>query len=111
MTSLIKSTVFSPMRVFFRVSTSIPSMKHAREIFRVLGEYGDMIEYRFIRCPSTFRYRQYGFVVYRNSQDAYKAVEEQFIKVPPSELFDKPTDIKVERSTVNNKIKYRKEEN
>ncbi|CAO0790121.1 unnamed protein product [Mucor circinelloides] len=99
-TQATKSTI-TPTRAFFRVSENIPSVAHAREIFKTLGSYGDMVEYKLLRCPETFQYLRYGFVVYKNNQDAQKAMADQFIKVQ-SELFDKPLDVKVEKSVNNN---------
>ncbi|KAG2196309.1 hypothetical protein INT46_005833 [Mucor plumbeus] len=97
---LTKSTI-TPTRAFFRVSENIPSVAHAREIFKTLGKYGDMVEYKVLRCPETFKYLRYGFIVYKNNEDAKKAMADQFIKVE-SELFDKPVDVKIEKSVNNN---------
>ncbi|CAO3661980.1 unnamed protein product [Rhizopus stolonifer] len=89
---------FSPVRIFFRVTATIPTIYHAREIFRILGQYGNMVEYKFTRCADTLVYLQHGFVVYENSDIAQKVATEQFIKVPLSKLFKKPVEIKVEKS-------------
>ncbi|KAI7847666.1 hypothetical protein BDC45DRAFT_339810 [Circinella umbellata] len=91
----------SPTRMFFRTSKPIPSMAHARSVFKQLGEYGEMVEYKFLRCPETQQYLKYGFVVYKDQQGAQNAASQQFIKVT-SNLFDKPCDIKIEKSTYNN---------
>ena len=124
----------SPTRMFFRTSRTIPSMAHARSVFKQLGEYGEMIEYKFLRviytyildpitiatnkkectiniyvyiihykkqCPETQQYLKYGFVVYKDQQGAQNAASQQFIKVT-SNLFDKPCDIKIEKSNRNN---------
>ncbi|GAN08831.1 hypothetical protein MAM1_0226d08348 [Mucor ambiguus] len=99
-TQATKSTI-TPTRAFFRVSDNIPSVAHAREVFKTLGSYGDMVEYKLLRCPETFQYLRYGFVVYKHNQDAQKAMADQFIKVQ-SELFDKPLDVKVEKSVNSN---------
>ncbi|KAI8146443.1 hypothetical protein BJV82DRAFT_493464, partial [Fennellomyces sp. T-0311] len=88
----------SPTRMFFRTSQPIASMAHARSVFKTLGEYGEMIEYKFLRCPETQKYLKYGFVVYKHQQGAQTAAAQQFIKVNSS-LFDKPCDIKIEKST------------
>lgn len=47
-TQATKSTI-TPTRAFFRVSDSIPSVAHAREVFKTLGSYGDMVEYKLLR--------------------------------------------------------------
>lgn len=47
-TQATKSTI-TPTRAFFRVSENIPSVAHAREIFKTLGSYGDMVEYKLLR--------------------------------------------------------------
>ena len=39
--------------------------------------------------------------MYKNNEDAKKAMADQFIKVE-SELFDKPVDVKIEKSVNNN---------
>ncbi|KAI7902505.1 uncharacterized protein BX663DRAFT_561595 [Cokeromyces recurvatus] len=92
---------FAPHKLFVQIPPQVPSIAHAREIFKTLGKYGPMIEYTIKRCPETHRYLHYGFVVYKHSEDANKALEDQFIKVQ-SELFDKPFEVKVERSTIKN---------
>lgn len=51
MKTLLKTAAinnFSPVRVFFRVTGPIQSIEHAREIFRILGQYGNMVEYKFM---------------------------------------------------------------
>lgn len=52
---LTKSTI-TPTRAFFRVSENIPSVAHAREIFKALGKYGDMVEYKVLRVSITVNY-------------------------------------------------------
>ncbi|KAI8373873.1 hypothetical protein BD560DRAFT_368646 [Blakeslea trispora] len=94
----IKRTSISPTRTFFRIPRKISTVDHAREIFKVLGSYGDMAEYKIMRCPETLNYLKYGFVVYKHREAADKAVQEQFIRVQ-SDLFDSPFDIKIEKST------------
>lgn len=47
-TQATKSTI-TPTRAFFRVSDNIPSVAHAREVFKTLGSYGDMVEYKLLR--------------------------------------------------------------
>ncbi|EIE89960.1 hypothetical protein RO3G_14671 [Rhizopus delemar RA 99-880] len=102
MKTLLKTAAinnFSPVRVFFRVTGPIQSIEHAREIFRILGQFGNMVEYKFMRCSETLRYLKYGFIVYEKSESANRAVAEHFIKVPPSTLFEKSIEIKVEKSS------------
>ncbi|KAI9470824.1 MAG: hypothetical protein EXX96DRAFT_585858 [Benjaminiella poitrasii] len=93
----VTTKAFSPKRLFIQIPPQVPSVAHAREIFKTLGKYGDMVEYAIKRCPETFRYLHYGFVVYKHPEDANKALEDQFIKVQ-SQLFDKPFEVKVERA-------------
>lgn len=40
---------FSPSRTFFRLSENIPSIQHARAVFKTLGSYGEMVEYKVMR--------------------------------------------------------------
>ncbi|CDH50652.1 hypothetical protein RO3G_14671 [Lichtheimia corymbifera JMRC:FSU:9682] len=96
----IRNSAMTPTRMFFRTSQTIPSMAHARTVFKALGEYGDMIEYKFLRCPETRQYLSYGFVVYKNNEDAQKAASQRFIKVP-SDMFEKPCEVKIEKSVKN----------
>ncbi|KAI8063002.1 hypothetical protein BDF21DRAFT_402743 [Thamnidium elegans] len=102
-TQAVNRTI-SPSRTFFRVSENIPSIQHARAVFKTLGSYGEMVEYKVMRCPETLKYLRYGFVVYKNSEDADKAIADQFVKVQ-SELFDKPVDVKIEKSVSGNTFK------
>ncbi|KAG2192529.1 uncharacterized protein EV154DRAFT_503839 [Mucor mucedo] len=95
---------FTPSRTFFRLSETIPSIQHARAVFKTLGSYGEMVEYKVMRCPETLKYLRYGFVVYKNKDDANKAVADQFVKVQ-SELFDKPVDIKIEKAVSSSTFK------
>ncbi|KAI8640210.1 hypothetical protein BD408DRAFT_420119 [Parasitella parasitica] len=99
-TQLTKNKI-TPTRIFFRLSSDITSVAQAREVFKTLGKYGDMVEYKVMRCPETLNYLRYGFVVYKNNPDAQKAMTDQFIKMQ-SELFDQPVDIKVEKALRNN---------
>ncbi|KAI9495680.1 hypothetical protein BDB00DRAFT_742883, partial [Zychaea mexicana] len=87
----------SPTRLFFRTSQVVPSMAHARSVFKTLGEYGEMVEYKIMRCPETQKYLKYGFVVYKNQQGAENVTSQKFIKVN-SNLFEKPCDIKIEKA-------------
>lgn len=48
--------------------------------------------------------------MYKNNEDAKKAMADQFIKVE-SELFDKPVDVKVEKSVNNNNNRRNKHNN
>lgn len=48
----IRNSAMTPTRMFFKTSQTIPSMAHARTVFKALGEYGDMIEYKFLRVRS-----------------------------------------------------------
>lgn len=100
----VLSKTIQPTRTFFRVSENIPSIQHARAVFKTLGTYGDMVEYKVMRCPETLKYLRYGFVVYKNKEDANKAIADQFIKVQ-SEVFDHPVDIKIEKSNTSNSFK------
>jgi hypothetical protein len=47
MASLTKT--FAPTRAFFRVSQPISSIRQAREVFKTLGNYGEMVEYKVMR--------------------------------------------------------------
>lgn len=49
----IKPQKITPTRTFFKVSNNIPSVAHAREIFKVLGKYGEMVEYKALRVKIT----------------------------------------------------------
>lgn len=42
--------------------------------------------------------------MYKNKEDANKAIADQFIKVQ-SEVFDHPVDIKIEKSNTSNSFK------
>ena len=48
----IRNSAMTPTRMFFKTSQTIPSMAHARTVFKALGQYGDMIEYKFLRVRS-----------------------------------------------------------
>ncbi|KAI8997903.1 hypothetical protein BDB01DRAFT_714573 [Pilobolus umbonatus] len=104
MSTAIKA--FRPARSFFRVSSDIQNITQGREIFKVLGSYGELLEYKFMRCPETLKYLNYGFIVFKNQEDALKATNEQFIKVE-SEVFDKPVEVKVEIGTAGDRQKPR----
>ncbi|KAI8334083.1 hypothetical protein EDC96DRAFT_525656 [Choanephora cucurbitarum] len=93
----IKRTSLSPTRAFFRIPQKISNVDQAREIFKVLRSYGDMVEYKLMRCPETLNYLKYGFVVYKYRESANKAIQDQFIRVQ-SDLFSLPFDIKIELS-------------
>ncbi|KAI9366438.1 hypothetical protein BD770DRAFT_335549 [Pilaira anomala] len=109
-TQTVQKTL-SPKRAFFNVSENIPTIQHARAVFKTLGAYGDMLEYKVMRCPETLKYLRHGFVVYKNEDDAKKAIADQFIRIQ-SELFDKPVEIKVESSLARTTFKNnRKNEN
>lgn len=45
----VLSKTIQPTRTFFRVSENIPSIQHARAVFKTLGTYGDMVEYKVMR--------------------------------------------------------------
>ncbi|KAI9312079.1 hypothetical protein BX666DRAFT_1833272, partial [Dichotomocladium elegans] len=90
-------STMSPTRMFFRSSQKITSMAHARAVFKALGQYGDLVEYKFNRCPETHQYMNFGFVTFKNREAAQKAAAKKFIKVE-SDLFDKPCDIKIEQA-------------
>ncbi|SAM00344.1 hypothetical protein [Absidia glauca] len=87
----------TPTRAFFRASRPIPTQTHARQLFKTLGQYGDMVEYRMMRCPESHTLLRFGFVVYKHQEDAKRAFNDQFIKVE-SDLFDKPCELKIEAS-------------
>lgn len=38
-----------PTQIYFHASRPIPSLSHARSVFRSLGQFGEMAEYRFMR--------------------------------------------------------------
>lgn len=44
---------FTPSRTFFRLSETIPSIQHARAVFKTLGSYGEMVEYKVMRVSAT----------------------------------------------------------
>jgi hypothetical protein len=50
------SKTFSPTRTFFRVSENIPSIQHARAVFKTLGAYGEMAEYKVMRVSHSYQY-------------------------------------------------------
>jgi RNA recognition motif-containing protein len=50
---------------------------------------------------------RYGFVVYKNREDAEKAIGDQFVKIQ-SELFDKPLEVKIEKSVNSNSTQQRR---
>lgn len=69
--NLAKETVkksFSPNRTFFRLSENIPSIQHARAVFKSLGNYGEMVEYKVMRVS---RVR----VVFIRVIEIYKLIE------------------------------------
>ncbi|KAF7727209.1 hypothetical protein EC973_007907 [Apophysomyces ossiformis] len=84
-----------PRSTFFRVSQKILTMEHAREIIRALKSQGELVEYKFMRCPESRQYLRYGFVVYKKPEVAEKVLDERFIKVPPG-IFKTACEIKVE---------------
>ncbi|KAI8379223.1 uncharacterized protein BYT42DRAFT_475940, partial [Radiomyces spectabilis] len=84
-------------RFFFRVSQPIHSLEQARAVFKTLGSYGDMIEYKFMRCPETRSYLRHGFVVYKRPEDGQQVLNDKFIRVD-SNLFKEPCDVKIERT-------------
>lgn len=45
----VLNKTIQPTRTFFRVSENIPSIQHARAVFKTLGSYGDMAEYKVMR--------------------------------------------------------------
>ncbi|KAL1933138.1 hypothetical protein VTP01DRAFT_8816 [Rhizomucor pusillus] len=62
-------SLLKPYRVFFRTSQTPTSIQQARAVFDSLRQYGDLIEYKFMRCSETQRYLNYGFAVYKNTED------------------------------------------
>ncbi|KAG2182534.1 hypothetical protein INT43_007465 [Umbelopsis isabellina] len=93
-------TKFSPIRYFFRTSQNIPSITHARAIAKEFNKLGDLVEYKFIRCPETHAYLNYGFVTFKNKEHTTKAISETggFLKMGAP--FEQPVDIKFEKSTM-----------
>ncbi|KAG0168762.1 hypothetical protein DFQ28_004315 [Apophysomyces sp. BC1034] len=89
------SKMARPRSTFFRVSQKIPTMEHAREVVRALRSQGELVEYKFMRCPETRQYLRYGFVVYKQPENAEKVLEQRFIKVPPG-IFKTACEVKVE---------------
>ncbi|KAI8977601.1 hypothetical protein BDF20DRAFT_808104, partial [Mycotypha africana] len=87
------SKYLTPKRLLFRSSDNLQSLGQVREVFKQLGKYGEMAEYKVMRCPETFQYLNYGFIVYKNSQDADKAMKDKFIKIQPSDVFNEPFEI------------------
>ncbi|ORZ02983.1 hypothetical protein BCR43DRAFT_482519 [Syncephalastrum racemosum] len=85
-----------PTQIYFHASRPIPSLSHARSVFRSLGQFGEMAEYRFMRCPETQKYLQYGFVIYRNKEDAEQALKTKFLQV--SSGFDVPCDVALDKT-------------
>ncbi|KAI8084670.1 uncharacterized protein BX664DRAFT_337528 [Halteromyces radiatus] len=98
--SIISSTAstITPTRAFFRVNQELSTLAQSRQVFKALGEYGDLVEYKVLRCPETFKMLRYGFVVFKHQQDAKKAFNDQFIKITLDQ-FDQPCEIKVEAPT------------
>lgn len=47
-TQAVRKSV-SPSRAFFRVSENISSIQQARAVFKTLGSYGEMVEYKVLR--------------------------------------------------------------
>lgn len=47
-TQAVRKTL-TPKRTFFNVSENIPTIQHARAVFKTLGAYGDMLEYKVMR--------------------------------------------------------------
>ncbi|KAI9014462.1 hypothetical protein CLU79DRAFT_766892 [Phycomyces nitens] len=95
---LFKSATHVPKSAFFHVSETIASLDQARAVFKKLGQYGEMIEYKFQRCPETKAYMQYGYVTYKNEEDAQKALVDKFVKVD-SPLFKKVCEVTVDPKT------------
>ncbi|GAB5591437.1 hypothetical protein Unana1_06337 [Umbelopsis nana] len=91
---------FSPVRFFFRTSDNIPSLTHARAIAKEFGKFGDLVEYKFIRCPETHAYLKYGFVTFKNKEHTLKAISETggFLKMGAP--FEQPIDIKLEKTSL-----------
>ncbi|CAO3630572.1 unnamed protein product [Cunninghamella blakesleeana] len=52
----------------------------------------------FFNCPESQRPLRYGFVVFKYQEDAKKAFNERFIKVPPG-IFKDSCEIKIEASS------------
>ncbi|ORX61591.1 hypothetical protein DM01DRAFT_1332191, partial [Hesseltinella vesiculosa] len=90
-------TKISPTRCFFRCNQPLTSLAQARQVFRSLQQYGDLIEYKFMRCPESTALLRFGFVVFKHQNDAKHAINEQFIKIE-SPLFKKPLEVKLEGS-------------
>ncbi|KAH8556159.1 hypothetical protein BGW37DRAFT_471313 [Umbelopsis sp. PMI_123] len=95
-------TKISPIRFFFRASQNIPSVTHARAIAKEFNRFGDLLEYKFIRCPETHAYLSYGFVTFKDKEHTLKAISETggFLKMGAP--FEQPIDVKLEKSTIRN---------
>ncbi|KAI8343936.1 hypothetical protein BC941DRAFT_364984 [Chlamydoabsidia padenii] len=98
---IINSTItkITPTRAFFRTNRPIPTFSHARQVIKALAQYGDLVEYKVMRCPETMTMLQFGFVVFKHQEDAKRAFNDQFIKVN-SDLFEKPCELKIEASSL-----------
>ncbi|CAO3678314.1 unnamed protein product [Umbelopsis ramanniana] len=95
-------TTISPVRFFFRASQSIPSVTHARAIAKEFNRFGDLLEYKFIRCPETHAYLNYGFVTFKDKEHTLKAISETggFLKMGAP--FEQPIDVKLEKTSIRN---------
>ncbi|CAO3690004.1 unnamed protein product [Umbelopsis vinacea] len=90
---------FSPVQFFFRASQNIPSITHARAIAKEFSRFGELVEYKFIRCPETHAYLNYGFVTFKNKEYTLKAISETggFLKMGAP--FEQPIDVKLEKAS------------
>ncbi|KAL0077849.1 hypothetical protein J3Q64DRAFT_1747728 [Phycomyces blakesleeanus] len=88
------AAAFSPTKTFFYTGYNVTTLDQAREVFNKLGQYGEMIEYKFQRCPETQTYLRYGYVTYKHEEDAQKALVDAFVKVD-SPLFKKALEVKI----------------
>ncbi|KAI9304492.1 hypothetical protein BJ944DRAFT_84853 [Cunninghamella echinulata] len=88
----------SPTRAFFRCTQKIDSIEQSRKVINIIRQYGELVEYKTLKCPETQRPLRYGFVVFKYQEDAKRAFNQRFLKVPPN-IFDEPCEIKIESST------------
>ncbi|KAI7868718.1 hypothetical protein BDF14DRAFT_462994 [Spinellus fusiger] len=86
------ATSFVPSKIFIHSRSNMMNIKQAREVFKKISTYGELIEYRFQRCPESKRYLRYGYATFKHAEDANKIVAEEFIKIE-SPLFNEPCEI------------------
>ncbi|OZJ06119.1 hypothetical protein BZG36_01056 [Bifiguratus adelaidae] len=64
------------MRLFFR--TRLRSLEEAGAVIGKLRTFGELLDYKFIRCPETKRYLGHGFASYKPSPSVQEALVTKF---------------------------------